>query len=90
MNGEQPMKRNAKLCIFGILLLMAVTPILAEGGKASLRSDLMEQPGIVKAQFLFEEAPFRSCHASTIAETQDHLVAAFFAGSDEGNEDVGI
>jgi predicted neuraminidase len=50
----------------------------------------MEQPGIVEAQFLFEKAPFRSCHASTIEETQDNFVSAYFAGTDEGNKDVGI
>jgi predicted neuraminidase len=60
------------------------------GEKDSLRSDLRDQPGVVKAQFLYEKAPFPSCHASTIAETQDYFVAAFFGGTDEGNKDVGI
>jgi predicted neuraminidase len=50
----------------------------------------MEQQGVVGAQFLFEDAPFRSCHASTIAETEDRLVAAFFGGTEGGNRDVGI
>jgi predicted neuraminidase len=69
---------------------MRLTPIFATDDKGSLRSDLMEQRGVVDAQFLFEDAPFRSCHASTIAETEDRLVAAFFGGTDEGNKDVGI
>jgi predicted neuraminidase len=56
----------------------------------SLRADLMAQPGIVKAQFLFVEPPFKSCHASTIAETKDYLVAAYFAGTGEGDKNVGI
>jgi predicted neuraminidase len=58
--------------------------------RASLREDLMAQPGIMKAYFMFTEAPFKSCHASTIEETQDYLVSAFFGGTGEGNEDVGI
>lgn len=41
--------------------------------------------------FLFaDDAPFASCHASTIAATPQGLVAAFFAGSAEGNDDVTI
>ncbi len=42
------------------------------------------------SEFIFESAPFKSCHASTIAETPSGLTAAWFAGSDEGNKDVGI
>jgi len=56
----------------------------------SLRSDLMNQPGIVRANFLFADPPFESCHASTIVETKDYFISAFFAGTGEGNNDVGI
>jgi predicted neuraminidase len=45
---------------------------------------------IVTSEFIFEEAPFPSCHASTIAETKDGLVAAWFGGKHERNPDVGI
>jgi predicted neuraminidase len=51
---------------------------------------LPKQPGVVKAEFIFETAPFPSCHASTIAETKDGLVAAWFGGTAERNPDVGI
>ncbi|MDE3067795.1 MAG: exo-alpha-sialidase [Verrucomicrobiota bacterium] len=47
-------------------------------------------PGLMKSEFIFTNAPFPSCHASTIAETQSALVAAWFGGTRERNPDVGI
>jgi predicted neuraminidase len=46
--------------------------------------------GVVSQEMIFEQAPFNSCHASTIAETPRGLVAAWFGGSAEGNADVSI
>jgi predicted neuraminidase len=51
---------------------------------------LLEQPGIVEAEFVFDEAPFPQCHASTIAIGRDGPVAAWFGGTREKNPDVGI
>lgn len=48
------------------------------------------QPGIVSSEFIYESAPFPSCHASTIAQTPSGLVAAWFGGTREGHADVGI
>ena len=45
---------------------------------------------IVKTEFIYEQAPFPSCHASTIAETKNGLVAAWFGGTREKSPDVGI
>ena len=45
---------------------------------------------VVKSEFIYEKAPVPSCHASTIVQTKNGLVAAFFAGTDEGEPDVGI
>jgi predicted neuraminidase len=44
----------------------------------------------VKSEFIYEKASFPECHASTIVETDDDLVAAWFGGTEEGNRDVGI
>lgn len=45
---------------------------------------------VVRSEYVFESAPFASCHASTIAETKEGLVAAWFGGSQEAAPDVGI
>lgn len=43
------------------------------------------------SEFIFTTAPFKSCHASTIAELRDgNLLAAWFGGTAEGNPDVAI
>jgi predicted neuraminidase len=48
------------------------------------------QPGLVTSEFIYETAPFPQCHASTIAESQGGLVAAWFGGTHEKSPDVGI
>ena len=57
-------------------------------------SSLSQEPkphlSIIQSAFLYDKAPFPSCHASTIVETDAGLIAAFFGGSDEGEKDVGI
>ncbi len=47
---------------------------------------------IVKQQFIFsmEYPPTPECHASTLEETPEGLIAAWFAGTREKNPDVGI
>ncbi|MFC2124568.1 exo-alpha-sialidase [Bacteroidota bacterium] len=41
-------------------------------------------------EFIYDEAPFPSCHASTVAETPNGIVAAWFGGTHEKNKDVEI
>lgn len=45
---------------------------------------------ILIQEFIYNEAPFPSCHASTIVETPEGLVAAWFGGTHEKNKDVEI
>ncbi len=60
--------------------------VVAASSASSLRAEIP-----VSGEFIFEKAPFRSCHASTICELADGtLLAAWFGGTDEGEDDVGI
>lgn len=69
------MKKKQFLLIFGLF------------GLIELRAQSFE---IIKQEFVYNEAPFPSCHASTIAETPNGLVAAWFGGKHEKNPDVEI
>ncbi len=45
----------------------------------------------VASEFIYESAPFPSCHASTIVETKPgEFYASWFGGTNEGNKDVAI
>ncbi len=49
------------------------------------------ESAVASSEFIWLEAPFPQCHASTIAKADDgNLVAAWFAGTHEKNPDVGI
>jgi predicted neuraminidase len=50
----------------------------------------VQQSAPPAGEFVFETAPFASAHASTIAETSEGLVTAWFGGTREGAADVGI
>ena len=63
-----------------LLVLLAFIPLPALAADAA----------IVKSEFIYERAPFPSCHASTIVETKRGLMAAWFGGTAEKNPDVGI
>ena len=48
------------------------------------------QPGLVKSEFIFQTAPFAASHASTLVETRDGLLAAWFGGPHERHPEVVI
>jgi predicted neuraminidase len=52
-------------------------------------SDLLS-PGVLRAEFIYNSAPFPSCHASTIVQTKSGLLVAFFGGTRERHPDVCI
>ena len=50
-----------------------------------------QESPVIASEFIYESAPFPSCHASTIVESADGtLVAAWFGGTREKHPDVGI
>jgi predicted neuraminidase len=72
-------------CCTVVLLVLFTAIVMPAAG---------QMPGspaaILASEFVFEKAPFASSHASTIAETNAGLVAAWFGGTREGAIDVGI
>ena len=49
-----------------------------------------QNPAILVDEFILNNPPFVECHASTIELTDQGLIASWFGGSKEGNEDVEI
>ncbi len=82
------MSRAAVSCPIAAVAVLIAAAVGADQPSAS--TQLTSQPGMLKMDFIFEDAPFAQCHASTIAQTPDGLVAAWFGGTREGNPDVGI
>jgi predicted neuraminidase len=74
-----------KLYWLNTLFLAAAIPVFFAGCVT-----VTNQNPVVKSEFIFTNAPFPSCHASTIAETKSGLVAAWFGGTAERNPDVCI
>ncbi|GAA4469467.1 exo-alpha-sialidase [Nibrella saemangeumensis] len=63
------------------LLLVSCQIVFAQPGP---------QPAVLRSQLIYEQAPFPQCHASTLAETPQGIVAAWFGGTHERHSDVGI
>lgn len=54
---------------------------------------VMENPSVklIRSSFIYESAPFPSCHAATIVQTSTgKIMAAWFGGTAESSPDVGI
>jgi len=67
------------------LIVMAIAGVVSVAGRLGV-----DEAAVVTSEFVFEAAPFASAHASTMVETTDGLVAAWFGGTREGADDVGI
>lgn len=71
--------KNLRLAVFFIFLLV---PDLLSAQSSFVK---------IKEELIFQDAPFVQCHASTLLETANgEIIAAWFAGTHEGNKDVKI
>lgn len=77
------------LGLAGALFAFAATTSLAAEVEWS-EERMLAQPGVVSSEFVYTKAPHPQCHATTIVETADGLVAAWFGGTREKHTDVGI
>lgn len=68
------------------------TLLFLTGGLALLPAAFAApSPALLTHEFIYEKAPYPSCHASTIVEpAPGQLVAAWFGGTREKHPDVGI
>lgn len=72
------------------LFLMSLR-LLAVFFAVCFQTMIAQESAVVSSEFIYETAPFPSCHASTIEETTDGtLIAAWFGGTYEKHPDVGI
>jgi predicted neuraminidase len=72
--------------------MMKAAVLVAICGATAAAPHASSQPAaaVRTTEFVFETAPFPNAHASTIVETSDGLIAAWFGGTREGAPAVGI
>ncbi|WP_425617715.1 exo-alpha-sialidase [Anatilimnocola sp. NA78] len=77
------MRASGMFCLLGSLFAAPFLAVLTVAQEAA-------SPGVVKAELIYEQPQHPQCHASTIEETKQGLVAAWFGGTREGAADVGV
>lgn len=89
-----PMTRTATRSSAAILAAALILHVFSSSSRAVPAADaaaLRSQSGFVRSEFIYDQASFPSCHASTlVAIPENQLLAAWFGGTDEGEPDVEI
>jgi predicted neuraminidase len=75
------MKRLFLSALFALISCLIIRSTPFKGEKCIIKTEFIWQTG---------EVPFPSCHASTIIQNEEGLLAAWFGGTAEKNPDVGI
>jgi len=90
-------KMKNKIFAVRVLILSGLIIILMTSANAQKDFKIPElaevgEKGLIKSEFIYplSEKPTAECHASTIVEVEDGMVAAWFGGTEERNKDVGI
>lgn len=68
--------------------LLLLAPLVLGTGWLFTRD--VDDPAVLKSEFVYEDAPTPQAHASTLVETPGGLVAAWFGGEHERHPNVGI
>ena len=71
-------------CSLAVILALMLISFGAQSSAKKIRAK------VLASEFIYETAPFPSCHASTIVETKEGLLAAWFGGTHENHPDVCI
>lgn len=79
MNPNAAMKTKWSGYLLGVLV-----------GVSMLATASAKSPAVVKSEFIYDTGPYPQIHATTLAETEHGLVAAWFGGTREKHSDVGI
>ncbi len=81
------MKTFCPPCLGVMAVLAAVSLTMARGATVPTAASSI---AVIQSGFIADQPPTPSCHASTIAETPEGLVSAWFGGSKERAADVAI
>lgn len=72
--------------------IVMTTMLVGVNGEELPKVSQVGEQGVLRSEFVFplESPPTPQCHASTIVETSTGLACAWFGGTREGDDDVGI
>lgn len=84
-------KFQIAIMLLSVFLLASCKQLTKSEEKKIALEDKTWREGIVVDEFIYNKAPYPSCHAATIAENTDgELVTSWFGGTHERNPDVCI
>ena len=82
---------NLKHCPFLILVFFMQSSCFSNSSSSEKMNVANEKDSLPVKEFLFEDQPYPECHASTIVHLKNgEFLAAWFGGTKEKDDDVGI